>query len=112
MVLDFRKKNDRQRVVKTGFLKEDIFSVHLNSTTAEDLLLKHSIFFQNQVDEIKNALKLTIKVVIPKGAEFVAYYANPDSESEDVEWYDNVSYGIEGMDDRWAEKHLENITLT
>jgi len=46
--------------------------------------------------------------VLPKGTPFLKIQFREDEEAQ---WFDNIDFGIECMDDKWAQKHLEEIQV-
>jgi hypothetical protein len=91
--------NCYEKVVKVGFLKQDLYDFKpkhgidafwLSTTTKRDQL----------IENFKNAFKM----VMDKGTKFECFKVNGQER-----WYDSLNYGIMDMDEKWAAEYLENI---
>ena len=91
----FRNKN---KPVKQGFLKEDIFEIGCDMACISGLVSR---------SEIDNAYNNTVnKALAKKGSRFVAFINTNDLNV--LNWHDDNNLGI-SVCNEWAEKYLENI---
>jgi hypothetical protein len=101
------KLEQEEKMVKVGYAKEDLY----NFDGPGPGITYHRGWgdFWLQTGKKKNLLIedfiSSFALVIPKGTKFVCYIRNGKEL-----WYDDINYGIENMDSKWAEKYLENIT--
>jgi len=105
LIIAHREKESR--VVKEGFLKEDLYTFDSSkgySGIHYHINMGDEYFTSEQVDDVVNDFKSHFKLALEKGTRFVAFWYY-----DSLMWYDDVGYGIEEMEDDWAEKYLEPI---
>lgn len=103
------KKELEDRVVKIGYLKEDLYDFHSNGNGNGIVFRRNwaKLCWLNTKKEKENIIKdfkSRFELVLPAGTKFVCFLYEGREE-----WYDDVNYGLEGMDAAWAEKYLEKI---
>lgn len=102
------QKEEENKVIKEGFLKEDLYSFSnsyagdagLSFRKTDEDWLSRRVDRDRIIQEFINSFEL----VLPKGTRFVAFRYNGT-----IHWFDDINYGVEEADEDWAEKHLENI---
>lgn len=103
--------------IKTAVAKHDIYYrqnlediIATQRLSLNSLCHRHWFVGKEVIGEFLANLQTSlssISPVVPKGAPFVCYL-----EDGDELWFDDVNYGIESQDKKWAELHLENVELT
>lgn len=101
VILEMRKKKEDDKPKKIGFLKEDLFTISPNEDAhifSNWILSREEK--QKEIDEFINNFQLAC----PAGTKFVCFI---DDGNES--WFDDINYGIENMDNDWANKYLKDI---
>jgi hypothetical protein len=101
------KLEKESKIAKKGYLKEDLYSFTSDQSYGMVFAKSWGRFWfltkeeQNKIiKEFKNKFSLVLK----KDTEFVCFIV--DNEEK---WFDNVNYGIEGVDQNWAKTYLTNV---
>lgn len=113
IIKKLRDEEENEKPYREAFLKHDLWTSECFDRDS-DLALENP--FKNdhgfpqitkaEVDGIIKVFKESFEKILDKGARFVSYI----DDGEEL-WYDCVGYGIEGVDNYWAEKHLENFKV-
>jgi hypothetical protein len=101
LILKKRQAKETDKPQKTAVAKTDIWVGDTTSWRLNEWVFTPEEKDQQLEEIIDNLFTLAIK----KGESFTCFI-NEDGEEE---WYDDVGYGIECMDAKWAEKYLTNI---
>lgn len=100
VILQMRKKDDLDTPKLTAVAKTDIYT-----RRDFDHRVKDWVFTPSEkamcIEEFANTFTLAIR----KGDSFTGFIEEDGTES----WYDDVNYGLEQMDVKWAKKYLTNI---
>lgn len=101
------KKEEENNPVKVGFLKMDLYG--FQSDSYESMSFKKSwgnfwLKTEKQKSATIEEFKSRFEKVLEKGAKFVCYMIDGEES-----WFDDEGYGVENMDNKWANKYLENI---
>lgn len=102
------KKEAENKVAKVGYLKCDLYNFNSDASWNGICFKKSTDFWlytEKTKDKIIKEFIDRFSMVLPKGAKFVCFVIDGEDQ-----WFDDVNYGVEGMDAKWAEKWLENIT--
>ncbi len=101
------KKEVENRVVKSGYLKTDLYNFDSNSIDGLFFTKSWGDFWLKSNDEKLRLIQefdSRFKKVLDKGTKFICF--NRDGKEH---WSDNINYGLDGLSGEWAEKYLENI---
>lgn len=105
---DLADKIERENiVVKKGYLKMDLYNFHSDSYHC--LSFKESwgdfwLYNKKQKEDFIQDFISRFDLVLPEGTEFVCYLVDGKET-----WYDNIKYGVEEVDEKWAKKYLRDI---
>lgn len=98
-ILNKRKQDDLNKPKKIGYLKHDLFILKESVNRYSGALLT-----KLEKDEIIKNFISGFELVSKAGAEYDGFV----NEYGDERWYDR-EYGINGLNDTWAEDNLINI---
>ena len=106
LILQNRKAEEDKLPKLEGFLKEDLYVVDAFSYDVGTYFkLRTDSYSQSEMmEEIERFRKEAFRLALLAGTRFVCFL-NKCKE----EWYDDVNYGIEGVDADWAKKYLRDI---
>lgn len=101
------KLDEENKPKKKGFLKFDLYNFNFDYRQNVFEIENESGFWLHTLEEKENLIasfKGRFEQVLKAGAEFTCYIRDGEEE-----WHDNENYGVESMNENWAEKYLENI---
>ena len=101
---DKKEQELANKISHVGYLKEDLYNFHSDSGSNMEFHLPWGNFWlktKEQKDKLIKSFEGRFELALRKGAKFVRY-------AEEKLWYDE-DYGVEGMNDDWAQAYLENI---
>jgi hypothetical protein len=75
-----------------------------NGAYFNDNFLNGQPLTKKQKDKVVKDFTDGFELALKKGTLFVCYHYGDENL-----WHDDVDYGIEDMDDNWANEHLINI---
>lgn len=111
IIENLRKEEEKEKPYREAFLKHDLWDCDCFDQYCDfdfsNPFKNNSGFPQLTEAEVKGLIKAfqdSFEKVLEKGARFVSYI----DDGEEL-WYDDEGYGIEGVDNDWAEKYLENF---
>ncbi len=87
-------------VVKTAKLANDLYQVSIQGLTP----YIRGWLFKKDVDNFLDECKKSVELVLKKDTPFICFI-----EGGEESWYDDVGYGIEMVDSKWAAKNLYDI---
>lgn len=106
---DKKEKDDENKIIKVGYLKMDLYSFESDHYSKILFAEDWGDFWLKTNEEmlaIIESFKEKFKLVLPKGSKFVCYHY----DDQDF-WFDDENVGVEQVDNNWAEKYLENISI-
>lgn len=109
LILKKRKEEEESKPKLMGFLKESLYDFPTENGDSELCYYEHNPSnFWLVNEELKEkwikTFQASFNIVLPAGTKFVCYI----QDGEEL-WFDDINYGIEEMDDKWAKIYLENI---
>lgn len=109
LIMARRKEDEEKRAKKEGFLKKDLYSYDISGRSCNlgFELESDTDFWLCDKETKEEWIKLFtehFELVLKKGTRFVCYI-----EGGKELWYDDVNYGVENMDEKWAKEYLINI---
>lgn len=109
LILERRQQDDSDKVKRVGYLNRDLYQYDVANACSLSFRADSDKLFwlcdEKQKKKWKKKFNEHFKLVLKKGTQFVCFIWNGKEN-----WYDNVDYGIECMDDKWALEYLENIS--
>lgn len=84
---------------RIAFLKEAIYTFWGDDYGPSDW-----IFSPSEKDQEIKEFEKRFKLACPAGTKFVCYMRGNKEE-----WYDDIKFGIEAMNAKWAKKYLHNF---
>lgn len=100
------KMDEEDIVRKIGYLKEDYYSFDSDGNGFVFSQPYTDFWLLTKKEKIKliNQFESKFELVLLKGTKFNCYVIDGKEC-----WFDDVGYGVEMMNSKWAEKNLENI---
>ena len=94
---DSIEEEQNNKVVKIGYLKHDLYINYSVRLPENHTFIYTKKTFDKFIDKIKNEFD-----ILKKGTKFICFFGEDG-------WFDNINYGLECLDDKWAEENLERI---
>jgi len=101
LILERRRQQADNSPKKFGFLKEDLYTIDADLSIPKNY---GWIFSESTKNKIIKDFSDHFVLALKAGSQFHCFIRD-DKE----EWYDCEGYGIECLDNEWAEDHLIDI---